>query len=464
MDQLHIFLLPLTAYGHMIPALDMTKLFLSRGAKTTIITTPEFVKEVEHIRQQGFEIGIECVKFPQVGIRDGGDDAFSYQFAIYALQEPVEELLERLRPDCLVADMFFPWASDAAAKFNIPRLAFHGTSCFAVSVAENMRLYRPFEKVSTDFEPFVVPDLPHQITFYRTQVSANDRGEIKSDFDKVLEEAIESVKRSYGVIFNSFYELEPEYLDRYKEIFGGNAWHVGPLSLCNDKIDEAHRGKIASIDEQECRKWLDSKNPNSVIYLCFGSIAEFSDSQLHEIASALEVSGQEFIWVVKKSFTGDEKWLPEGFKERTKGKGLIINGWAPQLLILSHAAVGAFVTHCGWNSTLEAVAAGVPMVTWPLFAEQFYNEKLVTDVLKVGIPVGNRKWSVGVHDDEVKREEIAKALERIMSNVESLEIRRRAGELGEIARKAVEPGGSSCSDLSCLLQELCAYHQSSCSK
>ncbi|KAK4437903.1 Scopoletin glucosyltransferase [Sesamum alatum] len=462
MDQLHIFLLPLTAYGHMIPALDMAKLFLSRGAKTTIITTPEFAKD---IRQQGFDdIGIECVKFPEVGFRGGDDDAFSSQFAIYALQEPVEELLERFHPDCLVADMFFPWASDAAAKFNIPRLAFHGTSCFAVSVSENMRLYRPFEDVSTDFEPFVVPDLPGRITFSRTQVSANDRGEIKNDFDKVLEEGIESVKRSYGVIFNSFYELEPEYVDRYKKVLGRKAWHVGPLFLCNNKIDKANRGKLASIDEQECLKWLDSKNPNSVIYLCFGSIAELSDSQLHEIASALEISGQEFIWVVKKSSTADEKWLPEGFKERTKGKGLmIINGWAPQLLILNHAAVGAFVTHCGWNSMLEAVAAGVPMVTWPLFAEQFYNEKLMTDVLKVGISVGNQKWSVEVHDG-VKREEIAMALERIMSNVESLEMRRRVKELGEIARKGVEPGGSSHSDLSCLLQELCDYHQSTSSK
>ncbi|KAK4401674.1 Scopoletin glucosyltransferase [Sesamum angolense] len=458
MDRLHIFLLPLTVYGHMLPALDMAKLFLSRGAKATIITTPEFAKEIENIRQQSFEIGIECVNFPEVDFRGGDDGAFSFQFAIYALQEPVEELLGRLRPDCLVADMFFPWASDAAAKFNIPRLAFHGTSCFAVSVAENMRLYRPFEKVSTDFEPFVVPDLPHHITFSRTQISTNDRGEIKSDFDKVLEEGIESVKRSYGVIFNSFYELE-QNTGIVTRRFRGEK--LGILALFSYGTIKSTK---LEIDEQECLKWLDSKNPNSVIYLCFGSIAEFSDSQLHEIASALEISGQEFIWVVKKSLAVDEKWLPEGFKERTKGKGLIINGWAPQLLILSHAAVGAFVTHCGWNSTLEAVAAGVPMVTWPLFAEQFYNEKLVTDVLKVGIPVGNQKWSVEVHDG-VKREEIAKALGRIMSNGESLEIRRRAGELGEIARKAVETaGGSSYSDLSCLLQELCAYHQSSCSK
>ncbi|KAL2905184.1 Scopoletin glucosyltransferase, partial [Bienertia sinuspersici] len=85
---------------------------------------------------------------------------------------------------------------------------------------------------------------------------------------------------------------------------------------------------------------------------------------------------KEFIWVVKNRKS--KEWLPTGFKQRIGEKGLLIRGWAPQVLILEHEAIGAFVTHCGWNWTLEAISAGVPMITWPIFAEQFYNEKLVT--------------------------------------------------------------------------------------
>ncbi|XP_042957819.1 UDP-glucose flavonoid 3-O-glucosyltransferase 7-like [Carya illinoinensis] len=113
-----------------------------------------------------------------------------------------------------------------------------------------------------------------------------------------------------------------------------------------------------------------------------------------EIAMGLEASGQQFIWVVKKDKNEkeDEDWLPMGFEKRMEGKGLIIRGLAPQVLILDHEAVGGFVTHCGWNSTLEGVTAGLPMVTWPLFSEQFVNEKLVTEVLKIGVPVGAQQY------------------------------------------------------------------------
>ncbi|XP_061367883.1 UDP-glucose flavonoid 3-O-glucosyltransferase 7-like isoform X2 [Gastrolobium bilobum] len=278
----------------------------------------------------------------------------------------------------------------------------------------------------------------------------------RTGFTRLLEEMKESEMRCYGVVVNSFYELEEVYADHYRKVLGRKTWHIGPLSFSNTDIEEkTHRGKEVSINAHECLKWLDMKEPSSVVYLCFGSLVKFPDSQLRDIATGLEASGQQFIWVVRKSKKdGEEReeWLPEGFEKRMEGKGLIIRGWAPQVLILDHEAIGAFVTHCGWNSTLEGVSAGVPMVTWPVGAE-FYNEKLVTEVLKIGVPVGAKKW-VRLVGDTIKWEAVEKSVKRIMEGEEAEELRNKAKLLSQLARRAVEEGGSSNSDLNALIEEL----------
>lgn len=116
-----------------------------------------------------------------------------------------------------------------------------------------------------------------------------------------MKEVGEFAARSYGVVFNSFYELEPAYANHYTKVWGRNAWYMGPVSLCNkDAEDKVQRGKETSVDKQECLKWLNTKQINSVVYMCFGSLATFNDSQLMEIAMGLEASGQQFIWVVRK--------------------------------------------------------------------------------------------------------------------------------------------------------------------
>ncbi|GLT47318.1 hypothetical protein SLA2020_210230 [Shorea laevis] len=470
--QLHIFFFPFMAHGHMIPTVDMAKLFASHGVKTTIITTPLnaplFSKTIERSKNSGVDMDIKIIKFPsaQVGLPEGfeslepskeiGMDVMSKFFlATSLLREPLEQLLQESKPDCLVADMFFPWATDAAKKFGIPRLVFHGTSFFSLCVTECLRQYEPYKKVESDDEPFVVPNLPGDIELTRKKLPEFMMQEIETDMTRMFKASKESELKSYGVVVNSFYELEASYADFYRNFLGRKAWHIGPLSLCNKGIeDKAERGKKASIDEDECLKWLDSKKTNTVVYICFGSMARFTSTQLKEIAMGLEDSGQEFIWVVRlDKGNEEEEWLPEGFEERTKEKGLIIRGWAPQVLILEHPAVGGFVTHCGWNSTLEGVSAGVPMVTWPIAAEQFYNEKLLTDVLKIGVAVGVKRW-VRVVGDFVKRDAVGKALKVIMVGEKAEEMRSRAKALGEKAKRAVEKDGSSYSDLNALIQEL----------
>lgn len=132
---------------------------------------------------------------------------------------------------------------------------------------------------------------------------------------------------------------------------------------------------------------------------------------------------------------------------------MIIRGWAPQVVILEHPAIGAFVTHCGWNSMLEGICAGVPMVTWPLYAEQFYNEKLGTEVLRIGISVGSKKWQ-RVAIQEVAAESVTEALRGVMEGEAANEMRSRAKCYKDMARKAVEEGGSSHIGLSALIDEL----------
>jgi hypothetical protein len=443
----------------------MAKLFAEKGVKATIITTPlnkPFIsKSIEKSIISGHNIHIQTINFPciEAGLPNGCENIdsipslefFSTFFkATNLLQEPLEQLLHEHHPDCIVADMFFPWTTDSAAKFAIPRLVFHGISYFSLCATECIRLYEPFKNVSSDSEAIVIPNLPGDIKITRLQTPPIEDSKELEGMVRLMQDIKESEVKSFGVVVNSFYDLENDYADYYINVLGRKSWHIGPLCLYNRDIEEkVNRGK-KGFDHDMCLKWLDMKKSNSVVYICFGSIAKFPNSQLQEIAIGLEASGQNFIWVVPKS---DEDWKLEEFEKRMEGKGLIIRGWAPQVLILEHEAIAAFVTHCGWNSILEGVAAGVPMVTWPIAAEQFYNEKLVNEVLKIGVPVGVKKW-VGFVGDSVEWDAIEKVVKRIMEGEGTKEMRNKVKVLSELAKRAMKKEGSSYSNLDDLIEEL----------
>ncbi|KAE9607290.1 hypothetical protein Lal_00025983 [Lupinus albus] len=465
---LHILFFPFMGHGHMIPMVDMAKLFASKGVKITILTTPinapSILKAIEKSKTIS-NINIQTIKFPclEAGLPEGCENVDSIpspQFVpvffkgLELLQEGFEQQLSLLHPDCVVSDMFFTWTPDSTAKFDIPRIVFYGFNFFAMCAYECVRLYKPYENVSSDSELFVIPNLPGEIKMTRMQVAEYLN---IGNWLETLTKFRESEEKSYGVIVNSFYELEKDYADYYTKVIGRRAWSIGPLSLSNNgKEQSKYRGKEASIDEHEWKKWLDTKEANSVVYVSFGSIAEFSDSHMKEIAMGLEASGKSFIWVVKKSKKDGDAWLPEGFEKRIEGKGLIIRGWAPQVLILEHEAIGAFMSHCGWNSTLEGVAAGVPFITWPVAAEQFYNEKLVVDVLKTGVSVGVKRWCLFSNvDDSVKWDTVEKSVRKILGKEEEAEeMRKKAKLLSRLAKKAVEEGGSSDLELDAFIAEL----------
>ncbi|XP_021752962.1 scopoletin glucosyltransferase-like [Chenopodium quinoa] len=476
-DQPHIFFLPFLAPGHMIPSMDMVRLFATRGLKTTIVTTPAnlhyFAKAIEiNTQSSSIKIDLLTIKFPseEVGLPKGCENfdcvttpEMFHKFlkAVDLLQQPFTNLMEKYHPTCLVADIFFHWANSVASKFEVPRLGFHGSNYFSRCIVYNLLQHELHKKLSSDSETFVVPGyLPHEVMLTNSELAPYDKKQGSIFLLELMDKIREGVRECYGVIMNSFFELESAYIDYYENVMGMKQWHIGPFSLYfnNEGEHDAvnNRGKNSSIDVSECRRWLDEKEVNSVIYVCFGSVSNVSNAQLHEIAIALEDLGQNFILVVKED---TKEWIADRFERKTKGRGLIIRGWAPQKMILNHSSVGGFVTHCGWNSILEGVITGVPMVTWPLHAEQFYNEKLVTDVLRIGIQVGSKRFvpRVGNHNIIIGNKELLKAMKSVMIDEIAQDMRNRVQKLKEMARKTISEGGSSYSQLTALITEIKSF-------
>ncbi|XP_020234971.1 soyasapogenol B glucuronide galactosyltransferase [Cajanus cajan] len=473
-QQLNVIFLPYPAPGHMNPMVDTARLFAKHGVSVTIITTPAnastFQKAIDSDFSSGYCIRTHVIQFPtsQVGLPDGVEnvkDITSREMldkisvGISMLQDQIELLFQEMQPDCLVTDMLYPWTVESAAKLGIPRIYFYSSSYFTRCASHFIQQHKPHERLFSDNQRFSVPGLPHNIEMTTLQLEEWVR--TKNDFTDHLNAIYESESRSFGTLYNSFHELEGDYEQLYESTKGVKCWSVGPVSACLNKGDEekANRGhREELLQESEWLNWLNSKQNESVLYISFGSLIRLPHSQLLEIALGLQNSGHVFIWVIRKrNRDGDSSLQDFEQKMKESKKGCIIWNWAPQLLILDHPAIGGIVTHCGWNSILESLSAGLPMVTWPVFADQFYNEKLVVDVLKIGVPVGskeNKFWmSIGV-DAAVRREDIAKAVILLMGSKESREMRRRARKLGEASKKTIEEGGSSYNNLVQLLDKL----------
>ncbi|XP_071720527.1 UDP-glycosyltransferase 73E1-like [Rutidosis leptorrhynchoides] len=471
----HFVLFPLMAQGHMIPMIDIARLLAQRGSKVTIITTPvnanRFKPVISRAIEDKLKIQLLELKLPlsEVGLPEGSESfdlipsapLFKKLFAAAAmLKEPAENLIQGLVPpaSCAISDNLFPWTHDIARKFNIPRLIFHGPGCFTYLCVHIKTHTNVLEEIVSESEYFVLPGVPDRIELTKAQASSWGKNEEKerTEFIETLREAEEA---SDGIVVNSFEELEPFYAKGLAKAKGKKVWCIGPVSLCNKSLqDLAERGNKAAINENECLKWLDSREKESVMFVCLGSLARASTEQNIELGLGLEASNVSFIWCLRHPTEEFEKWLAERrYEEMVKDRGIIVRGWAPQVLILSHQAVGGFLTHCGWNSTLEGISCGVPMVTWPHFADQFLNERFIVDVLKIGLKVGIEVPIIVGDQDKfgalVKHEDIKIAIEELMSNEEEGEARRkRAGELGEMAKRAMEEGGSSNVNMNAMIQ------------
>ncbi|XP_006644416.2 scopoletin glucosyltransferase-like [Oryza brachyantha] len=474
---LHILFFPFIAHGHLIPVADMAALFATRGVKCTILTTPANAEVIrpavdranDASRATGApEISITLFPFPDVSLPPGVEnipsmsmadrDKMSKAFPLF--REPFDRFLAEHHPDAVVADSFFPWSADAAAEHGVPRLSFLGSSLFARACTDSMLRNNPVEASPDDPDAIVsLPDMPHRVELRRSQMMDAKK---HADDWAYLQLVNAADQRSFGELFNSFHEMEADYVEHYHAKIGRRAWFLGPVALATKGMAARQRTGHLSPDAERCLRWLDQKAAGSVVYISFGTLARLLAAELREIARALQLTGTNFLWIITREDTDASEWMPEGFADLVaRGeRGLIVRGWAPQVLVLNHPAVGGFVTHCGWNSVLEAVCAGVPMVTYPRYTDQFYNEKLIVETLKVGVGVGAGDFASFMDDRSqvIEGEVIAEAIETVMGEGEA--IRRNVKELSEKARSAVQEGGSSYDDAGRLLDELMARRSS----
>ncbi|KAK7282246.1 hypothetical protein RIF29_10878 [Crotalaria pallida] len=455
---LKIYFLPFFAQGHLIPLIHLARLVASRGQQVTILTTPSnaqlFDKTLQDDRASGHHIRVHIIKFPsnQVGLPSGIENLVSatdnqtagkIHMASYLIKQEIEAFLKNNPPDVFIPDIMFTWSESSSKSLGIPRLIFNPISIFDVCMIHAIKTHP--EAFDSEEGPYKIPGLPHPLTL-----------PIKPSpgFARITEDLLDGEKDSQGVIVNSFNELDAEYTEYYEKLTGRKVWPIGPTSLMvqQKKVPAA----VADDEEEhECLTWLNTKEKDSVLYICFGSQCRLSDEQVLEMATALEASGHQFLWVVH----GENEKLQQ-FEEdmRKQNRGMLIKGWAPQPLILNHPAIGGFVTHCGWNSTVEAISFGVPMITMPGFADQYYNEKLVTEVHGFGVEVGAAEWTISPYDPKkkvVSRELIEKAVKRLMDDgEESKKIRNKAKEMKDKAWKAVHEGGGSHQNLIALIDHL----------
>ncbi|OAY84950.1 Indole-3-acetate beta-glucosyltransferase [Ananas comosus] len=441
----HVLVLPYPSQGHINPMLEFAKRLAAKGPAVTVVVTHHILASVGEPRDALGPVHLAAIS-------DGHDaggfpSAASLEAYLAALGDVGSRTLADLIDDrpftCLVYDTYAPWAVPVARRRGLPAVAFSTQSCTvsaiyyyvgggmlrvpaegeegtaAAAAAEMAALGLP-EMGRSEFPSFALKDgsYPTLAAFALSQFA--DLGE--EDW----------------VLFNSFDELESKVLTRLNRHFHARA--IGPcVPLAPTEAGGTYGMNLLATDEDTCMKWLDAKPPASVVYVAFGSFASLPPEQMAQLAQALLSCNHHFLWVVRAS---EEETLPPQFAERLKEdggseKGLVVK-WSPQVRVLAHGAVGCFVTHCGWNSTLEAIGFGVPTVAMGLWTDQLTNAKHMESAWGVGVRAAaerrDRRGRI------VRAEEIERCVREVM---EGEEIRRNARRWRAAAERAAGRGGSS---------------------
>ncbi|XP_058201238.1 UDP-glycosyltransferase 89B2-like [Rhododendron vialii] len=457
-----ILVFPYPTPGHIIALIDLTRLLLTRGLTVTVLVTPNHLPLLQpllsstHASTSIHPLVLSPPETPPNTNTSSLPGIVSSVCRYGALYTPILHWFNShpSPPVAILSDIFLGWTHHLATNLGLPRLVFWPSGALTASLSNHM--WRDLPKVgdpANQNSTVSFPGIPNFPTFPWWQISNTFRDFKEGDKDyEFFRDGMVANTRSWGLVFNSFTELERLYIDHLKCDLGHNrVWAVGPLlPPLDDVTGPANRGGSSSAPTDKLMAWLDSKPGDSVVYICFGSRVVLTSKQVEVLAAAIECSGVHFIWCVKKSGRGDAEgdagFIPDGFEDRVGGRGFVIRGWAPQVTILRHRAVSVFVTHCGWNSVLEGLAAGVLMLTWPRGADQFTNAKLLVDQLGVGFRVCE-----GGEQNIPNLDELTGLL------AESVGVNRAKREgvvrLHEEAWNAVN-GGSSARDLDKLVKEL----------
>ncbi|XP_050292247.1 phloretin 4'-O-glucosyltransferase-like [Quercus robur] len=451
-QQPHFLLVTYPSHGHINPALQFANrlIHLGGGGRRVHVTFAITISAHRRMIKSPPPDGLSFATFS-----DGYDDGFK-------LEDKMQEYLDQLKRNgtkaltelivsnanqgrpftCLVYTLLIPWAAEVARELHLPSALFWIQPAMVLDIY--YYYYNGFADVigNCNNDPshsIQLPGLPllNSRELPSFMLASNTYDYLLPIFQADLE-ALEKLSKP-TVLVNTFDALEIEALKAIEKL---NLVAVGPL-IPSAYLDE----RDPSNGSKDYMEWLNSKPESSVIYVSFGSISVLTKQQMEEIARGLLDCGRPFLWVIRAKENGEEEKL--SCRKELEEKGMIVP-WCSQVYVLSHPSVGCFVTHCGWNSTLEGLFSGVPMVAFPQWSDQGTNAKLIEDVLKTGVKVTANNDGIVV-GDEIKR-----CLELVVGDEErEKEMRRNAMKWKELAREAVNQGGSSYSNLKAFVDECC---------
>ncbi|XP_010923187.1 UDP-glycosyltransferase 76F1 [Elaeis guineensis] len=427
-----IVLFPAPFQGHINPMFHLASLLHSRGFSITILHTNFNSPDPTNYPNYHF------VSVPS-GLTTSTDDVVAMILSLNANCEgPFRDQMSRMRLErggepiaCVVVDALLYSGQAVAKQLGLPTLVLRTGSAasFNMFIAFPLLWKRGYLPIQDSRLEVPVNELPPLRVRDLLRVEQSNPEKLRQLIDLVVKET----RTSSAIIFNTFLAIEGNELEKVREELSVPIFPIGPLH----KLSPRTEGSLMDQDHS-CLDWLDKQDPRSVLYVSFGSLASMDTKELAETAWALANCQQPFLWVLRPgSIRGSARivlpqGLPQGFEEETRGRGKIVK-WAPQQQVLAHPAVAAFWTHNGWNSTVESISEGIPMLCKPYFSDQMGNARYVSEVWKVGIQLENG----------LERGELESAIKRLMTEKEGDEMKRRARDLKEKAAQCVAKEGSS---------------------
>ncbi|GAU36325.1 hypothetical protein TSUD_353690 [Trifolium subterraneum] len=459
---INIAVVPGVGYSHLVPILQFSKLLVHLHPYihvTCLIPTlgspPSSSKTILQTLPSNINYTFLQPVYPKDLLPQGTTVESQLQLTVTRslpfIHQALKSLALRTPLVALVVDCFAVEALNFAKEFNM--LSYIYYPCAATTLSLGFYLPKLDEETSCEYRDLPEPiKIPGCIPFHGRDIYAPAQDRSTQAY-KLLLQRVKRFRSVDGVIINSFLEIEKGPIEALTEEGSDNPplYPVGPIIQTVTSSDDANHSF-------ECLTWLDKQQPCSVLYVSFGSGGTLSQEQIVELALGLESSNHKFLWVVRAPcsssssaayFSNSEQndidlsqFLPPGFMERTKEQGMVILSWAPQIQILNHKSIGGFLSHCGWNSILESVMHGVPLITWPLFSEQRMNAVLLSEGLKVGMrPRVNEN---GI----VERLEVAELIKCLMEGEEGGKMCIRMKKLKENAINTLKENGSSTKTLS----------------